>query len=43
MAERATFLSSAYSAYHHRERPPADDELTRVGPGTPCDEYLRRF
>src|SRR5271169_4162473 len=43
MAERAPFLSAAYRAYHHRERPADDEELTRVGPGTPCGEYLRRF
>jgi phenylpropionate dioxygenase-like ring-hydroxylating dioxygenase large terminal subunit len=43
MAERAPFLNSAYSAYHHRERPAVDEELTRVGPETPCGEYLRRF
>jgi phenylpropionate dioxygenase-like ring-hydroxylating dioxygenase large terminal subunit len=43
MRARAPFLASAFSAYHHRRRPPADDELTRVGPGTPCGEYLRRF
>jgi nitrite reductase/ring-hydroxylating ferredoxin subunit len=43
MAERAPFLNAAYSAYHHRERPAEDEELTRVGPGTPCGEYLRRF
>ena len=43
MAERAPFLNKPYSAYHHRETPAPDDELTRVGPGTPCGEYLRRF
>jgi nitrite reductase/ring-hydroxylating ferredoxin subunit len=43
MAERTPFLHTTYSAYHHRERPPEDEELTRVGPGTPCGEYLRRF
>jgi nitrite reductase/ring-hydroxylating ferredoxin subunit len=43
MVERAPFLDKAYSAYHHRERPKEDEELTRVGPGTPCGEYLRRF
>jgi phenylpropionate dioxygenase-like ring-hydroxylating dioxygenase large terminal subunit len=43
VSERAPFLNTAYSAYHHRERPPADEELTHVGPGTPCGEYLRRF
>ncbi len=43
MAERVPFLNTAYSAYHHRERPEEDAELTHVGPGTPCGEYLRRF
>jgi hypothetical protein len=43
MVERAPFLNAAYSAYHHRERPAEDHELTRVGPGEPCGEYLRRF
>jgi nitrite reductase/ring-hydroxylating ferredoxin subunit len=43
MAERAPFLGTPYSAYLHRERPAEDEELTRVGPGTPCGEYLRRF
>jgi phenylpropionate dioxygenase-like ring-hydroxylating dioxygenase large terminal subunit len=43
MPERALFLNTAYGAYHHRERPGDDEELTRVGPGTPCGEYLRRF
>lgn len=43
MAERTPFLNTAYSAYHHRERPAEDHELTRVGPGTPCGEYLRHF
>jgi phenylpropionate dioxygenase-like ring-hydroxylating dioxygenase large terminal subunit len=43
VSERAPFLNKANSAYHHRERPAEDEELTRVGPGTPCGEYLRRF
>jgi phenylpropionate dioxygenase-like ring-hydroxylating dioxygenase large terminal subunit len=43
MAARAPFLNTAYSAYHHRARPKEDEELTRVGPGTLCGEYLRRF
>jgi phenylpropionate dioxygenase-like ring-hydroxylating dioxygenase large terminal subunit len=43
MSERAPFLNKAFSAYHHRGRPAEDEELTRVGPGTPCGEYLRRF
>jgi len=43
MAERLAFLSKAYSAYYHRGMPPVDKELTQVGSGTPCGEYLRRF
>ena len=43
MAERVAFLNTAYRAYHHRERPEEDADLTHVGPGTPCGEYLRRF
>jgi nitrite reductase/ring-hydroxylating ferredoxin subunit len=43
MVARAPFLNAAYGAYHHRERPADDEELTRVGPDTPCGEYLRRF
>ena len=41
--ERATLIKARYSGYHHREVPPGDVELTHVGPGTPCGEYLRRF
>jgi nitrite reductase/ring-hydroxylating ferredoxin subunit len=37
------FLDVPYGAYLTRDTPPPDDELTRVGPGTPCGEYLRRF
>src|SRR6201997_129419 len=43
MPERLPFLSKAYSGYYHRGLPAVDEELTRVGPGTPCGEYLRRF
>jgi phenylpropionate dioxygenase-like ring-hydroxylating dioxygenase large terminal subunit len=43
MAPPKPFLNSPYGAYFTREVPPPDDELTRVGPGTPCGEYLRRF
>lgn len=43
MATRVPFVNTAYSAYHHREQPQEDEELTHVGPGTPCGEYLRRF
>ena len=34
---------AAYGGYHKAKRPPEDDELTHVGPGTPCGEYFRRF
>ena len=43
MATRAPFLTERYGAYHHREIPQEDTELTHVGPGTPCGEYLRRY
>jgi len=43
MSERIPFLNTAYGAYHHRVRPPADEEFAHIGPGTPCGEYLRRF
>ena len=32
-----------YRGYDVRFSAQADDELTRVGPATPCGEYLRRF
>ena len=43
MSTRAPFLSTPYSAYSHRDIPKEDEELTHVGPGTPCGEYLRRY
>jgi phenylpropionate dioxygenase-like ring-hydroxylating dioxygenase large terminal subunit len=43
MAPPKPFLNTPYGAYFAREVRPPDDELTRVGPGTPCGEYLRRF
>ena len=43
MTARAPFLSERYGAYYHRDVPKEDEELTHVGPGTPCGEYLRRF
>ena len=36
-------LSQPYSAYLRDHSPGVDDELCRVGRGTPCGEYLRRF
>ena len=43
MTTRVPFLNKPYSAYYHRDIPKEDEELTHVGPGTPCGEYLRRF
>ena len=43
MTTRAPFLKTRYGGYLHREIPEEDAELTHVGPGTPCGEYLRRF
>ena len=43
MATRASFLTTRYGAYFHSDVPKEDEELTHVGPGTPCGEYLRRF
>ena len=40
---RAPFLSTTYGAYYHSQVPKEDAELTRIGPGTPAGEYLRRF
>ena len=33
----------SYTGYDERDRPAEDPELTHVGAGTPCGEYLRRF
>ena len=41
--KKAPFLTKPYSGYLHNEVPDDDAELTRVGPGTPMGEYLRRF
>ena len=43
MATRAPFLSQRYGGYNHRDVPQEDARLTRIGPGTPCGEYFRRF
>jgi nitrite reductase/ring-hydroxylating ferredoxin subunit len=42
-SERGDFLTTPFGAYRQRDVPAADAELTRVGPGTPGGEYLRRF
>ncbi|HET7342781.1 MAG TPA: Rieske 2Fe-2S domain-containing protein [Methylomirabilota bacterium] len=36
-------MSAPFGGYHLRDVPAPDPLLTRVGPGTPCGEYLRRF
>ena len=33
----------AYRGYYRRDDASEDAELTHVGPGTPCGEYMRRF
>ena len=43
MSGSSTFFNTPYGGYHAPEIPPPDEELTRVGPRTPCGEYLRRF
>ena len=36
-------IRQPYGGYHRRDVLPEDAELTHVGPGTPCGEYMRRF
>jgi phenylpropionate dioxygenase-like ring-hydroxylating dioxygenase large terminal subunit len=43
MPTRAPFLTTRYGGYYHSDVPKEEDELTHVGPDTPCGEYLRRF
>jgi nitrite reductase/ring-hydroxylating ferredoxin subunit len=42
-ARAAKPKAGPFDGYRRRGVPPPDLELTRVGPGTPCGEYLRRF
>jgi len=42
-SNRAPFLKTRYGGYFHRDIPGEDAEITHVGPGTPCGEYMRRF
>ena len=37
------FAEAAYRGYGVQRSARPDEELTRVGPGVPCGEYLRRF
>ena len=43
MSTRAQFMNTPYSGYYHSDVPKENEELTHIGPGTPCGEYLRRF
>jgi phenylpropionate dioxygenase-like ring-hydroxylating dioxygenase large terminal subunit len=43
MITRPPLLKTPYGAYHFRDVPAGDAELTHVGPGTPGGEYLRRY
>ena len=36
-------LPGAFSGYHQTAPGSPDELLSRVGPGTPCGEYLRRY
>ncbi len=35
--------SMPFNGYYRTASAEEDKELTHVGPGTPCGEYLRRF
>ncbi len=39
----STTSNMRFGGYYQTKVPPLDDEITRVGAGTPCGEYLRRF
>jgi phenylpropionate dioxygenase-like ring-hydroxylating dioxygenase large terminal subunit len=41
--KKPVLLTERYGGYYHRDVPQEDEELTHVGPGTPCGEYLRRY
>src|SRR6188768_2486003 len=43
MSDVMQTVNVAFGGYHKPKDRPVDIELTRVGPGTPCGEYLRRF
>ncbi len=43
MSVETRWVDQPYHGYHLAEMPQEDAELTRVGPGTPCGEYMRRF
>jgi nitrite reductase/ring-hydroxylating ferredoxin subunit len=35
--------NESFGGYYKPKDRPVDDELSKVGPGTPCGEYMRRF
>ncbi len=39
----SSFLTQAYGGYHASRSTGTEEDLVRVGHGTPCGEYLRRF
>ena len=43
MTTKATFLNTRYGGYLHNHVSQQDEELTKVGPGTPGGEWFRRF
>lgn len=43
MTSKIQSLNVPYGGYINHEVPKEDEELTHVGPRTPCGEYLRRF
>ena len=43
MNDSLRLANRVYSGYHKPKDRPVDEELARVGPGTPGGEYLRRF
>jgi nitrite reductase/ring-hydroxylating ferredoxin subunit len=42
-SERRDGSPARFNGYFQAKRPDPDPQLTQVGPGTPCGEYLRRF
>jgi nitrite reductase/ring-hydroxylating ferredoxin subunit len=43
VSEAPVTPNAPYAGYFKTATPPENAELTHVGPGTPCGEYLRRF
>jgi hypothetical protein len=42
MMKKETILKRRFGVYYNSTVPKGDEELTHVGPGTLCGEYLRR-